>query len=96
MNIDKMREEFELHYAHEFLLARGFMPTPDDMVAMREGDGYGSDRHYLNGYWKGWQASRESLVIELPTRRDCNFDDAATSAVGACRDAIHATGVKTK
>ena len=66
MEIEKMREEFESHYAEEFSILRGYKPSPEEMVFMRDGDGYGSDRGYLNGYWKGWQASRESIVVDLP------------------------------
>lgn len=61
-----MREEFELHYAEEFAAVRGYKPTPEEMVSMRDGDSYGSDRGYLNGYWKGWQESRAKLIVKLP------------------------------
>lgn len=63
---DKLRDEFEAHYAKEFAEVRGYEPSAEEMLSMREGEGYGSDRGYLNGYWKGWQASRKNIQIELP------------------------------
>lgn len=59
--------------------------------------------------WSSWKASRECLVIELPAEPECPEDpdeaiddshmDAYHSAIrmrNACRDSIHAAGVKTK
>lgn len=58
---------------------------------------------------QAWQASRECQVIELPAEPECPEDpeeaiddshmDAYHSAIrmrNACRDSIHAAGVKTK
>lgn len=58
---------------------------------------------------KAWQASRETMVIELPKEPGCPEDpeeaiddshmDAYHSAIrmrNACRDSIHEAGVKTK
>lgn len=64
----KMRSEFEAWYAKEFAKIRGYQPTAEEMISMREGDGYGCDRGYLNGCWKGWQASRQAENEAL--RRD--------------------------
>jgi len=84
MNIEKMREEFELHYAEEFSSVLGLKPSPEEMVSMRDGDSYGSERGYLNGYWKGWQASRAAIEIELPKDRAGLFERmyGGTTAVG--------------
>lgn len=59
--------------------------------------------------YQAWQASRECQVIELPAEPECPEDpeeaiddshmDAYHSAIrmrNACRDSIHAAGVKTK
>lgn len=73
-----MREEFEVHYAEEFERACGRKPTPEQMVSMREGDEYGADRGYLNGYWKGWQASRATLVLDFSP---CNVQHASYNNV---------------
>lgn len=97
-----MREEFELHYAEEFAVVRGYKPTPEEMVSMRDGDGYGASRGYLSGYWKGWKASRSELVIALdaPHNDYANYSDSEVS--GACKyyeqakKHIHSAGIRTK
>ena len=105
MNIEKMREEFEAHYAEEFSVARGYKPSPEEMVSMRDGDSYGLERGYLNGYWKGWQASRAAIEVELPElfhipegtqstlhAMNSNFNH----GVYASRKAIESLGLKVK
>ena len=64
---------------------------------------------YVAERWIGWQASRECLVIDLPPEPEYPEDpeeaiddshmDSYHSAIrmrNACRDSIHAAGVKTK
>lgn len=54
---------------------------------------------YCHLRWEAWQASRASLVIELPA---CEPDAASEYSKGhrqgirACREAIQSTGVKVK
>lgn len=48
-----------------------------------------------------WEASRERLVIELPEKATVSlpsdmFSIGNNGAINKCRDAIRATGVKTK
>lgn len=76
MNIEKMREEFELSYAAHIQEKLGG-PIPKGVL-----DEYmvrGSDGEYRSyqaqGAWWGWQASRESLVIELPERLNEGWQD---------------------
>lgn len=57
-----------------------------------EQEGYAGDIFKAN-LWKVWQASRESLVIELPTV--CASDDPFVLKRDII-DEIHAAGVKTK
>jgi len=51
-------------------------------------------------YWIGWQASRESLVIELPNECGINvgksWSTAFNSARLQCLKAIEAAGLKVK
>ena len=53
-------------------------------------------------YWAGWQASRESLVIELPKIVDKEWANtlaersAMREAIGWCKKHIEAVGVKCK
>lgn len=89
-----MREEFELHYAEEFSMVRGYKPSPEEMVSMRDGDGYGSDRGYLNGYWKGWQASREKLVVDLGSMTNNGYE--GFYPANQIKRALRDSGIRTK
>jgi len=93
MNIDKMREEFEAKF-----------PVPIGIWWSEEGGKEGGRymtelAHvgcvYHQGRWEGWQASRESLAIELPKPED-QCDDGATGAIYQCIEAIEAHGLKVK
>ena len=54
--------------------------------------------------FKSWQASRESIVVELPEQkedraRNCSSDDVAygfNQGVGACAEAIRSIGLSIK
>lgn len=103
---DLMREEFEqavvnMHVSHGV--------PPEDAVAFLETGSNGYRSVSTKSAWWAWQASRECLVIELPAEPECPEDpeeaiddshmDAYHSAIrmrNACRDSIHAAGVKTK
>ena len=103
MNIEKMREEFEAWSAnHDYLggveLDRAISGNYSDVD--------------MQHAWESWQASRESLVIELPAEDplgkgpgDCegglpSFEQHCAAecngVLSDCREAIHAAGVKTK
>jgi hypothetical protein len=99
---DKMREEFEVAIAKN-QLDGGFPPANFERC--------GLDGRYvlpeLEGAWWGWQASRESLVIELPTvgskpeapedAIDDSYMDAHHATVrmrNRCYLAIEAAGLK--
>lgn len=43
---------------------------------VRERDWYaGRDKHFLNTSWSAWQASRESMVVELPATTQAGGPD---------------------
>lgn len=86
MSTEKMREEFEAWSAnHDYL------------------GGVELDRAVSGNYadvdmqhaWDSWQASRETLVIEMP-KEDLNIDYPSYVSLSEVEDAIHAAGVKTK
>lgn len=103
---DLMRKEFEqavvnMHVSHGV--------PPEDAAAFLETGSNGYRSVSTKSAWWAWQASRECLVIELPAEPECPEDpeeaiddshmDAYHSAIrmrNACRDSIHAAGVKTK
>lgn len=99
MNIEKMREEFETFaVTHVSLKQYSFDKYPAD------GDEY--DAIPLQAAWDAWQASRESLVIELPDADEPGYHSPGhpnqhcaigfNHSLDQCREAIHEAGVKTK
>ncbi|MDM1711458.1 hypothetical protein HX137_12520 [Pseudomonas sp. 165] len=91
MDTSKMREEFET--SPKF---RGM----DFSRSSTHPDYYESP--YANGAWDGWQASREAVVVELPSEDTCRtstskeeaVQEAYNHALGECRAAIEAQGLK--
>jgi hypothetical protein len=98
-NIEKMREEFEAAYrAAQIKLG---VNSPGRLFSR------GPDGEYLSvaesHAWWGWQASRESLVIELPeapndqrTYSSAVFCDGAKHMRNLCSNAIKAQALKVK
>lgn len=108
MDIEKMREEFEARF-----------PVPFG-VEWRDGDYHISNPNakrkqitlaghlFYLGRWESWQASRESLVIELPDDgiEDCQrewgegckntFDCGYNFSCSKHEQAIHSAGIRTK
>lgn len=90
MQNEKMREEFEAWMRDKAKIVVG---STDPYPAGLERD-----------YWKVWKASRESLVIELPSEDDTRCDtvaeiakqEAYNLALGECASAIEAAGLKVK
>lgn len=101
---DLMREEFEKEW--------GQTNEEQGLRFVAELNLYGCDLYLNSGmadrkssawfyFQKGWQASRECLVIELPektliTDPSDMLSIGSNGAINKCRDAIHASGVKTK
>ncbi|WP_458373030.1 hypothetical protein [Pseudomonas laurylsulfatiphila] len=56
MSNDKIREEFEVAFAEKFGITSEFIRDSGDKELTQ----------MIGAAWWGWQASRESLVIELP------------------------------
>lgn len=94
-----MREAFESALT-AVLLSEGYSAYSAQLMFDRGCAGeYRSIR--VNGAWWGWQASRDSVVVELPESVD--LDGFATSHDGvfqatkeACRAVIEAQGLKVK
>lgn len=100
MNIEKMREGFEAWVKREknaFFLGRTDSPAcwhgSEEDIEIWAYNPY--DHPWTRGAWDGWKASREALVIELPSPED-QCDDGAVSAINRCIEAIEAAGVKVK
>lgn len=68
--------------------------------------GYDLERSGLGYYesggtrcaWGGWMASRAALVVELPdwAQYDDGMTTGASAAIGDCREAIEAAGVRVR
>lgn len=88
---EKLRAEFEAAIKKN-QLAGGFGPANLDRC--------GFDDSYVlpevAGAWWGWQASRETLVIELPGACECCHDQSAVDMNEACAQAIEAAGLKVQ
>lgn len=99
MNIDKMREEFEAWIrARSADTPMGFYPMLLHRCSLDE-DIYRIS--WVDSAWEGWQASRESLVIELPEK--CVFAEPLGKYASGYRqgmravvDKIEAAGLKVK
>lgn len=107
MDIESMREEYEsalICREVASLLAKA--PEMEEASAEiiiraicleRKGDGYAA---VVPDYgWWAWQASRESLLVELPqVHRDVTWDDQSIDVMWPDEviKAIHATGIRTK
>lgn len=101
MNIEKMQEEFE-----------GWLIKVNRSCASKRNDAGGYNHYGTQACWAAWQASRESLVIELsaddPLSKgpgDCegglpSFEQHCAAECNAiladCREAIHAVGVRAE
>ncbi|MDP9528558.1 hypothetical protein [Pseudomonas protegens] len=80
---DKMREEFDLWFAANAPQCAALALSGDNLrIAMRE------------MAWFSWQASRESLVVELPDLERPTAD--GMSALFACKKAIESLGLRVK
>ena len=99
MNIDKMREEFK---TWESEADDG--PQTDPMWLMFDSTLNQFALIEVQSRWKTWQASRESLVIEL--RKEFKDDTGkpfgelltlvANAVLSDCRSSIEASGLKVK
>ncbi|EFB0087292.1 hypothetical protein HGJ08_003896 [Salmonella enterica] len=98
-NMDESRKAFE-HWALEIMQF-----TPDDLTWDEKRNCY---RDYVpHMAWKGWQASRADIEIELPTKNDISdddypipdlvdWDDGRNAGIQECAEAIRAAGIKVK
>lgn len=62
---------------------------------VRERDWYaGRDKHFLNTSWAAWQASRESMVVELPETTQAGGPDDEIYWPADVYSAIEAAGLR--
>lgn len=95
MSDEKMRAEFEAEITKDRMDAGYDEPN----LGMHEWEGAQCYvETHIQAAWWGWQASRATLVVELPKQYDIGglACDAHDRAVAWCSDAIEAAGVKVK
>lgn len=97
MSNSKMREQFEAWYLAEYY--EGSRECGLEWLSTEPCGDYLYADPALQ--WKVWQASRETMVIDLPNRRADDYPSEATRdaynlAIDRCNDAIKAIGVKVK
>jgi len=117
MDTNKMREQFEAAFIAQQVAAfgeytrRGAVhrlkrdgefdkpPTAYDLHRREQGM---YDEYWIEMLWWAWQASREAVVVELPSEDTCRTStskeeaaqDAYNHALGECRSVIEAQGLK--
>lgn len=91
MDTNKMREQFEVWAAKNYVVPPGIGHL---FVRAEIGDGYRLSN--INHAWRGWQASREAVVVELPDRdvEQCAYSLGFNSCLKQSRAAIEAQGLK--
>ncbi|WP_281690778.1 hypothetical protein [Pseudomonas sp. PARCl1] len=109
MDTNKMREQFEAAFIAEqvakfgegfrdsaiHLLKRdgAFLTNPSFYEVRRREQGM-YDNYWVEMVWWAWQASREAVVVELPSPSGIAAD--GMGAFAACRHAIEAQGLKVE
>lgn len=99
MDTTKMREQFEVWAAKNYVVPPGIGHL---FVRAEIGDGYRLSN--INHAWRGWQASREAVVVDLPSEDTCRtstskeeaVQEAYNHALGECRAALEAQGLKVE
>lgn len=95
MHTNKMREQFEAWISS--YIGSTWLGRNDHQM-----DEYIDENAQF--MWEAWQASREAVVVELPSEDTCRTStskeeaaqDAYNHALGECRSVIEAQGVKCK
>lgn len=69
-------------------------PLPEGMYFDNEQNAYAGTKDFWLWCtrWESWQASRESLVVEIPEM----IENCAEDMACAMLDAIHSAGIRTK
>lgn len=101
---NKMREEFEewFKYNYKWFIEKG---SPQHGMERFDQELPGYAREIAHHDWRVWQASRESLSIELPyvhaypaseaaSDQDYYIDEAKADMRHQCRKAIESLGIK--
>ncbi|WP_186366850.1 hypothetical protein [Yersinia aleksiciae] len=99
MDITKSREAFEA----EFRKQHAVQPHVEMLLEMYNhgaDDEPEIDYYSLNARnaWKWWQASRESIVVELPEKvfEEDDFDNGHNCAIEYCSAALRTAGIRIK
>lgn len=91
---EKMREDFEAWHRAKYQTKHQTGRPTRDMHNGVYDEKYGPDEQ--QDRWEIWQASRESLVIELPGACECCHGQAEIDMNEACAQAIEAAGLRVK
>ncbi|WP_060514897.1 hypothetical protein [Pseudomonas sp. NBRC 111132] len=101
MDTNKMREQFEVWAAKNYVVPPGIGHL---FVRAEIGDGYRLSN--INHAWRGWQASREAVVVDLPPKISAHNTTESgfvrpeaehyDEAIDDCREAIEAQGLKVE
>ena len=94
MDANNMREQFEqwAKGRYSWHLHDDARDPEERTLASWNGETYGN--RIVEGMWQAWQASREAVVVELPSPSGIAAD--GMGAFAACRHAIEAQGLKVE
>lgn len=91
--MDKSRQQFEE------TIKQLSDPSEFELKLKRANNGLNYADQYVDLMWISWQASRESLEIELPYKHQPKFysyEDGINTGLNMCRDILISNGVKIK
>lgn len=54
------------------------------------------DQNYVEGRWHTWQASRASIVVDLPDTSDIQCQECADDALSRCEKILRSMGLSIK
>ncbi|APE99616.1 hypothetical protein [Pseudomonas putida] len=99
MDTNKMREQFEAWVSSEY--PNQSLERFNPLHGVTEGEYTGFTVQHC---WQAWQASREAVVVDLPSEDTCRtstskeeaVQEAYNHALGECRAAIEAQGLKVE
>lgn len=92
--MDKSRQQFE-----ETIKSLSD-PSEFESKLKRANNGLNYADRDVDLMWISWKASRESLEVELPSKKDCSshsdFDFGFNLAIDECKKSLASNGVKIK
>lgn len=91
MDANKMREQFEEAWCYAMRNDEG-APAARPLRSLIDPEKYRGSG--VNGAWHWWQASRSTLVVDLPCAKTFSASDDPWFVLEQCKDSIENQGLK--